>query len=218
MKKQLKPRTENHFEYVRSISENTVTLCTGPAGSGKSFIATGMACQYLQEGKVQRILLTRPLVQAGKDTLGFLKGTLEDKVMPYMSPVMEHLEYFLGKSEMLTMMKEELIMVKPLELARGSNFYNAFIIGDEFQNADYGQAKMLLSRINKGCKMVLNGDHNQSDLCYGETICDYERVINKLEDLRGLGIVNLTYKDIQRDKIVASILKRLETNEDIHNL
>ena len=218
MKKQLKPRTDNHFDYVRSISENTVTLCTGPAGSGKSFIAAGMACQYLQEGKVKKILVTRPMVQAGRDTLGFLKGTLEEKVMPFMSPMIEHLIYFLGKDNLADMVKENIVQIKPLELIRGENFYNSFIVGDEFQNADYGQIKAVLSRFHKGCKVVLNGDHNQSDLFYEETKCDYEIAINKLKNLNGLGIVNLTYRDIQRDKIVAPILKRLEPHENIYNL
>ena len=208
--KQLKPRTTHHHDYVVSIAENTVTLCTGPAGSGKSFIAVGMACQYLSEGKVKKIILVRPMVQAGRDPIGFLKGTLEEKIAPFMCPLFDHLDYFLGVQNVRDMMDAGLIEILPLELARGVNLYNAFIIGDEFQNADYDQIKMILSRINKGCKVVLNGDHNQSDLCYGETTCDYERIIDKLDDLEGLGIVELDYTDIQRDKMVGRILKRLE--------
>jgi phosphate starvation-inducible protein PhoH and related proteins len=204
--RKLKPHTRNHHEYIKAIVENPYTLVTGPPGTSKSFTAVGMACQYLTEGKVDRIIITRPMVQTGKNPIGYLKGGLDEKVSPYMVPVLDHLDYFLGSDVLEDMRKDRLISIVPLELSRGMNFTKAFVVGDEFQNADYDQIKMFITRLCKGSKMVLNGDLKQSDI----KTKDFGLVIERLKDLDGVGIVELTNEDNMRSPMIAKVLKRLE--------
>lgn len=206
---ELKAKTRNHAEYIRAICENDYVLASGPPGCGKTFISTGMACQSLKEKRVDKIIVTRPMVQSGRDTIGYLKGTLMDKVYPFMIPVFDHLHYFLGKELTKKYLEDEVIQIVPLELARGMNFYRSFVIGDEFQNADYDQIKMILTRICKGSKIVLNGDLKQSDLQL-DGACDFGLVIDRLRGMQGLEIIELTNRDIMRSKMISRILNRLE--------
>jgi phosphate starvation-inducible PhoH-like protein len=165
-----------------------------------------MACQYLEERKVERIILTRPMVQSGRETIGFLKGDLKEKVLPFLLPLIEHLNHFMGKEIVQQMIANDIITLVPLELARGMNFYRSFVVIDEAQNCTYDQIKMLLTRLCKGSKMVMNGDVGQCDI--GE--CDFMQVIDRLEGMRNLEIVQLDKRDIMRSGDIAEILKRLE--------
>lgn len=205
MKKQLRPVTENHFNYIKTIAENNYTLVKGPAGSSKSYTAVGMASQYLTDRKVNRIIVSRPMVQTGRHTIGFLKGDVKEKVLPFLLPLIEHFYYFLGKEETESLIEHDLITLLPLELARGMNFNNSFVILDECQNADFGQIKMFLTRLGRNSKMVINGDTDQSDL----DVCDFEEIITRLDGAPNVGIVKLTNKDIMRSKDIAEILRRL---------
>lgn len=209
MDNDFKPRTPNQKNYVRSIAENTVTMCYGPAGSGKTCVAVGMACSYLCDGKIDEIIVTRPMVQCGRKGggLGFLKGDLNEKFMPFMSPVIEEIEFFLGIEETRRLLFNKKIKVIPLELMKGKNFKRTFMICDEAENCEHEQLKMFLSRICEGSKCVLSGDIAQTDI----ENCNYAYFLDKLEDLDGVGIVELGIEDIQRHGIVGKILGRLES-------
>lgn len=208
MEQDFKARTPNQRDYIRSIAENTVTLTCGEAGTGKTFLAVGMACQYLSEGKVDKILVTRPMIQCGRrgGGLGFLKGDLNEKFLPFMSPVLDEIEYFLGIEETRRLMFNKVIEVVPLELMRGKNFERTFMICDEAENCEFEQLKMFLSRICDGTKCVLTGDIKQTDIDQ----CHYAWFIDKLSDLDDVGVIKLGVEDIQRHGIVGKILSRIE--------
>ena len=201
----LSSKTDNQKDYIRSIVENDITICHGPSGTGKSFIAAGIACQYLSRGDIDKIILTRPMVQCG-DGLGFLKGSLLEKISPYLLPLISQMEFFLGKEQTRFLMATEVIQLLPLELCRGMNFDNCFAILDECQNATYEQIKMFMTRIGGNAKLIIDGDTRQSDL-YN---CDFYEIIERLENLNRVGISKLTREDIQRNPLIASILGRLE--------
>jgi phosphate starvation-inducible PhoH-like protein len=203
----LSSKTENQKDYIRNIVENDITICYGPAGTGKTFIAAGLACQALARGDIDSIILTRPMVQCSRgDTLGALKGTLLEKFSPYLMPLIYQMEYFLGKAQASVLISTDVIKLIPLELCRGMNFDNCFAILDESQNATYEQIKMFMTRIGKFSKLILNGDTRQSDL-YD---CDFSEIIDRLQNLDRVGISKLTKQDIQRNPLIASILGRLE--------
>jgi phosphate starvation-inducible PhoH-like protein len=206
--RQLKPKTENQAKYIRAMVEADVTICTGPAGTGKTTIAVGLACQYLVENKVSKIIVTRPVVESGKG-LGFLPGTFQDKIHPYLVPIFEEMNLYLSKDAVEKLLKENLIEICPLEYMRGRNFHNSFIILDEAQNATYQQIKMLITRMGSGSKCVINGDIEQTDLPRSISGA-LEECVDRLDNLKGVSIVELERSDIIRNKIIASILERLE--------
>jgi ATP-dependent DNA helicase RecG len=168
-----------------------------------TFLATGMACQYLTQNRIDQIILTRPMVQSGRG-LGYLKGDLKEKFEPYLMPLLEELEKFVGKGSYLA--EQGVVRMIPLELMRGANFHNAFMILDECQNATYDQMKMFMTRLGKSSKAVLCGDVKQTDL----NGSDYMTVIDKLTDLEGVGICKLDKSDIQRNGLLGRILTRME--------
>lgn len=202
---EFKPRTDNQVKYLKSIIENEITFCVGPSGSGKTACAVFAACSCLVQGLVEKIIITRPMVQCGKG-LGFLSGDLANKFNPYASPVIESLQEFLGNEVYNNFVKDGTITIEPLELLRGRNFHKTFVIADEMQNATYEQIKLLLTRHGQGTKTVLTGDPKQVDLYYN----DLKIVLERLEGLQDVGIVYLERKDIQRSGIIAKILERLE--------
>ena len=145
-RRQLKAKTDNQFEYKRAIAESDITICTGPAGTGKTAVSVGLACEYLTSGKVEKIIITRPVVESGKG-LGFLPGSFHDKIHPYLIPVIEEMNGYLGSESVKKLRAENIIEICPLEYMRGRNFHNAFIILDEAQNATFEQIKMFLTRM-----------------------------------------------------------------------
>ena len=210
-KNRLKPRTPNQHDFIRTVAENTITFCQGVAGSGKTHIAVGMALEYLLEDKVEKIIITRPVVESG-ERLGFLPGTAEEKLHPYLLPILDEISYFIPMSQYGTLKNQHKIDVVPLGLMRGRNFHNAFIVADECQNASYDQLKMLLTRIGHDSKMVLTGDTSQSDL-YKNMRGGFLRLIDGLNDIDGVGISRLLNSDIVRNPIIGKILLRLEQVE-----
>ena len=172
-------KTENQRTYIKAIINNKVTFCVGPAGTGKTHIATAMAIYGLLHGDYKRIILTRPLVQAGEDT-GFLPGDVRKKLHPYMLPIYDEIERYVSHQDLQRLMNENTIEVIPFAFMRGRNFHDSFIIADECQNASDKQIKMLLTRIGNDSKMVLTGDHSQSDLPTHEQggIAKYIRVVS----------------------------------------
>lgn len=208
----LKPRTENQKEYIRTIAENTITFCQGLAGSGKTHIAIGMAIEYLLDDKVNKIIITRPVLEAG-EKIGYLPGTAEEKLHPYLLPILDEVHHFISMAQYASLKLNNKIEVVPLGLMRGRNFHNAFIVADECQNASYDQLKMLLTRIGQNSKMVLTGDIGQSDLTR-HLQGGFIDLIRALNDIEGIGIAQLESCDIIRNPIIAKILARLESQID----
>ncbi len=210
-KNRLKPRSINQKDYIRDVAENTITFCQGVPGSGKTHIAVGMALEYLINNKVEKIVITRPVVEAG-EKLGFLPGTAEEKLHPYLLPLFDEINYFLHMQHYAKLKVGRQIEVVPLGLMRGRTFNNAFIVADECQNASYDQLKMLLTRIGTDSKMVLTGDTAQSDL---ELIKQggFLELIKRLEGITGIATCQLYADDIVRNPIIASIISRLDDYE-----
>ncbi len=207
----LKPRSENQKEYIRSIVENTITFCQGSAGSGKTHCAVGLALEYLLDDKIKRIIVTRPVVEAG-EKIGYLPGKYEEKLFPYLLPIEDEINYFIGQALNTTLKLNNRIEIVPLGFMRGRNFHDSFIVADECQNASYEQLKMLLTRIGQNSKMVLTGDVSQSDLARHLQGGFYEMMSN-LSGVEGIGISTLTDSDIVRNPIIAKILAKLDHYE-----
>jgi phosphate starvation-inducible PhoH-like protein len=211
-KNRLKPRTINQRDYIRTVAENTITFCQGVPGSGKTHIAIGMALEYLLDFKVEKIVITRPVVEAG-EKLGYLPGTAEEKLHPYLLPLFDEINYFLQMQSYTKLKVGRKIEVVPLGLMRGRSFHDAFIVADECQNASYDQLKMLLTRIGTGSKMVLTGDTAQSDL-HRQQQGGFLTLMNRLEDIDGVGSASLEASDIVRNPIIGYIVDRLEHYEN----
>lgn len=207
----LKPRTINQRDYIREIAENTITFCQGVPGSGKSHIAVGMAIEYLLEEKVKKIIITRPVVEAG-EKIGFLPGSFEEKLNPYLLPLLDEIAHFIPLSKYASLKAENKIEICPLGLMRGRSFHNCFIVADECQNSSYEQLKMLLTRIGNNSKMVLTGDINQSDLPkYVQG--GFYNLIGCLSGVEGIGFSKLESTDIVRNPIISKIISRIDSFE-----
>ncbi|NDB57162.1 PhoH family protein [bacterium] len=200
-------KTENQRDYIRSIIENDITFCTGPSGTGKSFIAAGIAAEHLLKDKIDSIIVTRPLVCTGKD-IGSLPGELNEKIKPYLQPMEENLKFFLGRDMFGLYYNTRRIRFEPLETMRGSTFHNAYMILDEAQNCTLEQIKMFITRMGENSKVMINGDTKQTDLynTNGLNFC-----LDRLKNINGIGICKLDYSDIQRNGILGAVLHALES-------
>ena len=206
-RKQLKPKTENQREYIISMVESEITFCSGPAGSGKTAVAVGLASEYLLSKKVDRIIISRPVVEAGRG-LGYLPGSLTDKVQPYLMPIIEELNLFLSRETVNSFRSMGKIELCPLEYMRGRNFHGCFMILDEAQNATYEQIKMFITRIGQESKAIINGDLYQTDLVSNEAGA-LSRCMDKLKNVDGVAVCELDNSDIVRNNIIAKILTEL---------
>jgi len=204
--KSLEAKTENQRDYIRAIVENDIIFCSGPAGSGKSFIAAGIAAQHLHHNRIEQIIVTRPLVCTGKD-IGSLPGEMGEKIAPYLLPMKENLKHFLGQAYYGLYSNEGQIQYKPLEVMRGSTFHNSYMILDEAQNCTEDQIKMFVSRMGENSKVIINGDIEQNDL-RGRSGLEF--CMNRLDRIDGIGICKLGYEDIQRNGIIGRFLRALE--------
>jgi len=204
--KPLQAKTYNQKEYIRNIVENDIIFCSGPAGSGKSFIAAGIAAEHLHRGEIEKVIVTRPLICTGKD-IGHLPGEMGEKIAPYLLPMKENLQYFLGQAYYGLYANEGQIQYKPLEVMRGSTFHNSYMILDEAQNCTEDQIKMFVSRMGEGSKVLINGDIDQDDLRgrSGLAFC-----MDRLQGIEGIAVSKLGYEDIQRNGIIGRFLKALE--------
>ena len=205
--RELRARTPNQERYINAALQNQVTLVSGPAGTGKTHIAVGMAIKMLRARQIDKIILTRPLVGIGKD-VGFFPGGLDEKVGPYLIPYFDELQYYLSYSMLVQLQREKVIEAVPPFLLRGRTFNNAYIIMDEAQNASCMELKTLLTRFGETSKMVIAGDFVQSDLPEYDQGA-FKTVVDRLYDLDGIEHVPLTNKDIVRARIISEILDRL---------
>ena len=203
-RKQLKAKTDNQSIYIDSMKESSVTLCSGPAGSGKTSVAVGLACEYLLSDQVKKIVITRPVVESGRG-LGHLPGTMLEKINPYLIPILEEMGMYLTEREVEEYMDRGIIELCPLEYMRGRNFHKSFMILDEAQNAPLEQIKMFITRIGRHSKAVINGDTDQSDLPYSARGA-LEDCVDYLDGVQGVGIAELDETDIIRNPVISKIL------------
>jgi phosphate starvation-inducible PhoH-like protein len=202
--KKIAPKTFGQKRYVDAIRRSTVTFAIGPAGTGKTYLSVAVAVRALQERQVSRIILTRPAVEAG-ERLGFLPGTLYEKIDPYMRPLYDALYEMTGPDTLPRLMERGVVEVAPLAFMRGRSLNDAFIILDEAQNTTPEQMKMFLTRLGFGSKAVVNGDATQVDLQGGAS--GLEVVEQILADIEGISFVHLGGKDVVRHQIVQEIVE-----------
>lgn len=203
----VRAKTSGQKRYVDAIRDNVITFGLGPAGTGKSWLAIAMAVQALQAKSVQRIILTRPAVEAG-ERLGFLPGDLMAKLDPYLRPLYDALHDMVGAEGALKLAEKQIVEVAPLAYMRGRTLNNSFIILDEAQNATPEQIKMFLTRIGFGSKVVVTGDTTQVDI--PDNRSGLVGLENILQDIEGLAFVHLDTRDVVRHRIVADIVAAYE--------
>lgn len=206
------PRTEGQAQYVEAIKENDIVFCIGPAGTGKTFLAVAMAVSALRRGSVRKIVLVRPVVEAG-ESLGFLPGDVMAKVNPYMRPLYDALSDMIDFTQIRHYIERDLVEIAPLAYMRGRTLNDAFIILDEAQNSSAEQMKMFLTRMGLRSKMVITGDITQVDLP------DSRRsglilIQDILTDIEGISFIYLTKKDIVRHKLVQQIVHAYHVFEE----
>lgn len=206
--KPVKPKTIGQRQYVEAIGKNTVTIGVGPAGTGKTYLAVACAVNAFRAKEVNRIVLTRPAVEAG-EKLGFLPGDLQQKVDPYLRPLYDALFEMLGAEAFARHQERGVIEVAPLAYMRGRTLDDSFIILDEAQNTSREQMKMFLTRLGFNSKMIVNGDSSQIDLPDGKKSGLLE-VARILKGIDGIGIIRLDERDVVRHKLVQDIIKAYE--------
>lgn len=204
----IKPKTAGQKQYVDSIRKNLVTFGIGPAGTGKTYLAVALASYYLKNREVERIILTRPAVEAG-EKLGFLPGDLQEKIDPYLRPLYDALADMFGYDQFQKMVTRNIIEVAPLAYMRGRTLEESFIILDEAQNTTKEQMKMFLTRMGNHSRVVVNGDVTQIDLVDRKMsgLIEAQKV---LQNVRGLGMVYFTDEDVVRHDMVGRIIRAYE--------
>jgi phosphate starvation-inducible PhoH-like protein len=206
--KSIRPKTSNQKRYVEAIDEHTITFGVGPAGTGKTYLAMAKAIQALQAKTVNRIILTRPAVEAG-ERLGFLPGTLQEKIDPYLRPLFDALHDMIDQDSIPRLMQSGIIEIAPLAYMRGRTLNDAFVILDEAQNTSAEQMKMFLTRLGFGSKMVITGDVTQVDLPNG-TPSGLRVVHEILEGVDDICFMHLTAEDVVRNRLVGDIVSAYE--------
>jgi len=210
--KTIKPKTIGQKQYISAIKQNDIVFGIGPAGTGKTYLAMAMAVTAFKEKEVNRIILTRPAVEAG-EKLGFLPGDLQDKVDPYLRPLYDALYDILGVDSFRRYMEKGLIEVAPLAYMRGRTLDDSFVILDEAQNTTSEQMKMFLTRLGFGSKAVVTGDLTQIDLPKG-VYSGLEEIQEILKDVKGIQFVYLDDTDVVRHEVVQRIIKAYERFEE----
>ena len=201
--RKIKPQNTNQELLLDAMAKHNLVVAAGPAGTGKTYLAISAAVEALEAGRVDRIVLSRPAVEAG-ETIGFLPGDMHEKMAPFLRPLYDALNDRMGSKRLKQYLAEGTIEIAPIGFMRGRTLNNAFVVIDEAQNCTYNQIKMLLTRLGWHSTMVLTGDPDQSDLMEGMSgLADIAR---KLEAVSGIAVVRLTDKDIVRHPLVASML------------
>lgn len=213
--KPIKAKTVGQFKYLEAIKNNTITLGVGPAGTGKTYLAVAMAVKAFRNNEVNKIILTRPAVEAG-EKLGFLPGDLQQKVDPYLRPLYDGLFDMMGAESFQRCQESGDIEVVPLAYMRGRTLDNSFIILDEAQNTTPEQMKMFLTRLGFNSKIIVTGDITQTDLPDGKN-SGLKQVIKILKNIDDIAIIKLSEKDIVRHRLVQKIIKAYEKFEELRS-
>jgi len=201
--RKIQPRSPNQQKLLQAISDHHLTLAIGPAGTGKTYLAVSAAVEALEAGNVERIVLSRPAIEAG-ESLGYLPGDMMEKMAPYLRPLYDCLTDRLGGKRLRALMAEGEIEIAPIGYMRGRTLNNAFVVIDEAQNCTYAQMKMLLTRLGWHSTMVITGDPEQSDLLPG--MSGLSDIARRLEVLTGIAVVKLEDRDIVRHPLVGAML------------
>ncbi|MBM4071838.1 MAG: phosphate starvation-inducible protein PhoH [Planctomycetes bacterium] len=207
----VRPRTDGQARYVHAMRDNDLVLCIGPAGTGKTFLAVGMAVSALRQGAVKRIVLVRPAVEAG-EKLGYLPGDIAAKVNPYLRPLFDSLNDMLSPDQVKRYLENDIIEIVPLAYMRGRTLNNAVIILDEGQNTTISQMKMFLTRMGNNSKIIVTGDVTQVDLPR-QTRSGLLDALQRLKDIERIGIIYLTEQDIVRHPLVQQIVRAYEEDK-----
>jgi phosphate starvation-inducible PhoH-like protein len=205
-RREIAPLTEAQRLYDSAIFANQLVFGVGPAGTGKTWWAATRAAEQLADGKIDKIIVTRPAIEAGEN-LGFLPGNLEEKYEPYFRPVRDALEETLGTSTLDYMLKAGTIEVRPLAFLRGATFKNCWVLADEMQNTTPAQMKMFLTRIGQDCTAIVNGDPTQTDIIGRSGLVD---AVERLEGLKNVATITFERKDIVRSGLCQEIAERYE--------
>ena len=215
-KRLIKPRSKKQAEYFNLVKKKDLVFCCGPAGTGKTYLAVALAVSMLKSGQIDKIILSRPAVEAG-ERLGFLPGDLKEKIDPYLRPIYDALNDMLSFSEVLKKIENGLIEIAPLAFMRGRTLSNSFIILDESQNTTAIQMKMFLTRLGENSKMIVNGDLSQVDLPSGTKsgLRESMRILKNIDDI---GFVEFTDKDVVRNSLVSKIVSKYEEFERLQGV
>ena len=212
----VRPRTEGQSRYLKSLRDHELVMCVGPAGTGKTYLAVAMAVSALRRGKIKKIVLCRPAVEAG-EKLGFLPGDLEAKINPYLRPLLDALHDLMDYDQIRRYMDTDLIEIAPLAYMRGRTLNDAVIILDEGQNTTVPQMKMFLTRMGENARIVVTGDVTQVDLPVG-TVSGMYDAVERLKTVPGIGIVYLHKSDIIRHPLVQAIVNAYEGDEAVREM
>ena len=214
-KKSIIPRSEKQKKYVRALRESEIVISAGPAGTGKTFLAVAVGLTMLLEKKIERIILSRPAVEAG-ERLGFLPGDMKEKVDPYLRPLYDALYDLFGFEQIQRKIDNGSIEIAPLAFMRGRTLKNSFAILDEAQNATLTQIKMFLTRIGENSKLVVNGDPSQIDLI-NKSHSGLIKSKKILKDIKEIKVVEFDHKDVVRHPLVSKIIQAYQKNFDDQN-
>ncbi len=201
----IKPKSVNQQKLVQSVRDNDLVFALGPAGTGKTFISVALAVKALKNKQVKKIIITRPAVEAGEN-LGFLPGDLKEKIDPYLRPIYDALNDMVPFEKLKYYMEREIVEIAPLAYMRGRTLNNAFILLDEAQNTTPMQMKMFLTRMGPESKMIVTGDTSQVDLPKNQS-SGLKEAVRILNEVKGIGIVELSAKDVVRHKLVRDIIE-----------
>ena len=207
----VKPRTENQLQLVNAFNNNDMVFAVGPAGTGKTYLSIALAVKALKEKTIKKIILSRPAVEAG-EKLGFLPGDMKDQIDPYLQPLYDALEDMLPQAKLQEMMEKHVIQIAPLAFMRGRTLSDAVVILDEAQNTTCAQIRMFLTRMGWNTKMIITGDMTQIDLPR-EQKSGLKEALGILTGIEGIGVVELTRKDIVRHKLVTRIVNAFERHD-----
>lgn len=205
-KKKIRPQNESQAGLFRQIDEHNVVFACGPAGTGKTYVAVAKAVEALEAGKIGRIVLSRPAVEAG-ESLGYLPGDMEEKLSPYLRPLYDVLTDRLSAKKVRQLMAEGVIEVAPIAFMRGRTLNNAFVVIDEAQNCTYAQLKMLLTRLGWHSTMVITGDPEQTDLLPG--VSGFADIVDRLDEVDEIGVTRFKGADIVRHPLVAKMVEKI---------
>ena len=210
--KYIYPKSEGQLELIKALEKNDIVFIIGPAGTGKTYLSVAQAVAFLESGKINKIILSRPAVEAG-ESLGFLPGDFKEKVDPYLKPLYDALEDMLPKETLIKYIDMEIIEVVPLAFMRGRTLNNAFVILDEAQNSTFTQMKMFLTRLGRNTKSVITGDITQIDLA-NKKDSGLISSIKILKKIKGISIVEMNKEDVVRHELVKEIIDAYDKYAD----